>query len=118
MLLNPTLVGWASFGLARDPEYHRRGHQELYGLYLLDTHWGQGLGQRLYQEAERCLTRTSAEGVTLWVLEANARARRFYERLGYRLEPGKRDERLFEGVKVGVVCYRKDLRLGQGGNPA
>jgi GNAT superfamily N-acetyltransferase len=118
VLLNPTLVGWVSFGPARDPEYQRLGHQELYGLYLLEAHWGQGLGRRLYQEAERCWARTSAEGVILWVLEANARARRFYERVGYRLEPGKRDERVFAGVKVGVVCYRKDLRLGRGGDPA
>jgi hypothetical protein len=42
---------------------------------------------------------------TLWVLEDNLRARRFYEREGWILDGGRRDE-AFLGVTVPEVRYR------------
>jgi GNAT superfamily N-acetyltransferase len=56
----------------------------LDGLYVLPAAWGQGVGRELH---DRVLDRLREEGSTrcnLWVLEHNGRARRFYERLGWR----------------------------------
>ena len=56
----------------------------LDGLYVRHEHWGIGLGRKLHDEV---LDRLRAGGSTrchLWVLEHNDRARRFYERLGWR----------------------------------
>ena len=56
----------------------------LDGLYAVPEWWGRGPGRSLHDEV---LARQRACGVTrcsLWVLEENARARRFYERLGWR----------------------------------
>ncbi|HUI36362.1 MAG TPA: GNAT family N-acetyltransferase, partial [Gaiellaceae bacterium] len=56
----------------------------LDGLYVLPEWWRRGVGRDLHDEV---LVRQRAEGRTscnLWVLEENARARRFYERLGWR----------------------------------
>jgi len=56
----------------------------LDGLYVLPQWWSRGVGKRLHDEV---LERQRGFGSTqchLWVLEHNDRARRFYERLGWR----------------------------------
>ena len=56
----------------------------LDGLYVLPAQWSHGVGRALH---DHVLDRLRASGSTqchLWVLEHNDRARRFYERLGWR----------------------------------
>lgn len=45
---------------------------------------GSGVAGRLHDEAIDDLRRRGCDEARLWVLEANARARRFYERRGWR----------------------------------
>jgi GNAT superfamily N-acetyltransferase len=70
--------GGAAVGVAASrPEW-------LDGLYVLHEWWSRGIGRRLHDEV---LGRQRASGERrchLWVLEENERARRFYERLGWR----------------------------------
>ena len=69
------LVGFAVAGPNRDED--RPTPHELYAMYVRAAHWGTGLGQRLW-EAVR------PDGpCSLWVLEDNERARRFYARNGF-----------------------------------
>jgi GNAT superfamily N-acetyltransferase len=88
------LVGYASFGPERDvlgmPWPHpltSAGSDgrvaELYALYVHPAWWSTGTGRALM---DRVLAKAGAAGyacITLWVLEANARARRFYQRAGF-----------------------------------
>ena len=56
----------------------------LDGLYVAPDYWGRGIGLALH---DRVLDEVDAAGSArchLWVLEENHRARRFYERLGWR----------------------------------
>lgn len=56
----------------------------LDGLYVLPEWWSRGVGRSLH---DHVLDRLRAAGSTrchLWALEHNDRARRFYERLGWR----------------------------------
>jgi GNAT superfamily N-acetyltransferase len=88
------IVGYASFGPERDvlgmPWPHpltSAGSDgrvaELYALYVHPAWWSTGTGRALM---ERVLAKVCAAGyacITLWVLEANARARGFYQRAGF-----------------------------------
>lgn len=57
----------------------------LDGLYVLPASWGKGVARELHDDVlERLRAAGSARG-NLWVLEHNDRARRFYEKLGWRL---------------------------------
>lgn len=94
------VVGFVSVGANRDDE--REG--ELYAIYVLPEAWGSGAGTRLMRAALEALRERYATSV-LWVLEDNPRARRFYEREGWTLDGGRKQEELL-GVQVVEVRYR------------
>ena len=60
----------------------RRGW--LDGLYVLPDRWGSGVAQALHDHALELGADLGSRCCNLWVLEQNVRARRFYERLGWR----------------------------------
>lgn len=55
---------------------------EVYALYLLRSHHGQGTGAKLMRSAFAGLRARGFSGVSLWVLQTNAPGIRFYERIG------------------------------------
>jgi GNAT superfamily N-acetyltransferase len=72
------LVGFAVAGPARGKDAPRP--LELYAAYVRAAWYGTGLGRALVE-------RTLGTGpASLWVLEDNGRARRFYEKLGFGLD--------------------------------
>ena len=80
---------------------------ELYALYVAPAHWSTGAGRALMG---RVLAEAQAEGyprIVLWVLEQNARARRFYERAGFRLRGRTHQLDWLGGIPE--VCYIRDL---------
>ncbi len=62
----------------------------LQGLYVLPNFWGEGVAPRLHDAALAGLRDAGCTEARLWVLEHNERARRFYERRGWRLNEGRR----------------------------
>lgn len=60
----------------------------LNGLYVRPEAWGTGVAARLHERALEALGPGTAR---LWVLEENHRARRFYERRGWRPDGTTRD---------------------------
>jgi len=113
------IVGYASFGPETDvlgaPWPHpvsaagREGRvAELYALYVRPDWWSTGTGRALM---ERVLAATAAAGyarITLWVLQGNSRARRFYERAGF--VPDGASNVLHGLGGVTEVRYRRALR--------
>lgn len=73
------VVGFASGGKNRTPELGFTG--ELYAIYLLKRHQGQGVGKLLFQAVVADLKRGGHESMMLWVLEGN-RTVAFYKRMG------------------------------------
>jgi ribosomal protein S18 acetylase RimI-like enzyme len=77
------VVGVSAFGADRDlPDDANRG--ELWVLYVAPSHWGRGYGYALLRDAEAALAASGRRALSLWVLASNDRARRFYERGGWR----------------------------------
>jgi GNAT superfamily N-acetyltransferase len=56
----------------------------LDALYVLPSHWGAGVAQVLHDHGLSLVADLGSARCHLWVLEHNARARRFYERRGWR----------------------------------
>ena len=77
-------------------------------LYVEPEHWGRGIGGRLYQEAIEQLTGAGFTYATLWVLEGNTRARRWYECLGWQ-QTGERKP-VYAPASIDDLRYRLALR--------
>jgi ribosomal protein S18 acetylase RimI-like enzyme len=88
-----------------DPDDRRVGH--LARLYVAPERWGHGIGTQLYSAAVGSMVDAGFPAATLWVLEANTRARSWYERLGWELS-GER-KTLFAPAGIDDVGYRLDL---------
>lgn len=101
------IVAFASCGPERPMLEHlsagvSRG--EVYALYAHPAAWSTGAGAALLAAA---LERLAADGrpqAVLWVLEANARARAFYERHGW-LPTGRRGELRLGGAVLPELQY-------------
>jgi ribosomal protein S18 acetylase RimI-like enzyme len=59
-------------------------HGHLSRLYVEPMHWGRGIGRLLHDHAVAHLREHDFRSATLWVLEKNTHARRWYEQLGWR----------------------------------
>ena len=76
------LVGFVTFGPSGDePVDPRIG--EVYAIYVDPSHWDRGYGRALFAAAVRGLTDAGFSEATLWVLDTNTCARRFYEIAGW-----------------------------------
>ena len=103
--LDGRVVGWAAYGPYRDGEV-RTGDAELYAIYLDPAHLGSGIGRALLAASvERC---SGYPRMFLWVLKGNTRARRFYERAGFRAD-GAEEPFDVDGVAVPEVRYAREL---------
>lgn len=58
---------------------------ELAALHVLPSSWGEGVGSRLHDAALALLVEAGHQAAWLWVISANDRARRMYERRGWTL---------------------------------
>jgi RimJ/RimL family protein N-acetyltransferase len=57
---------------------------EILGIYLLAEYWNIGIGSELINWGLNELKKRNYNKVTLWVLEENINARRFYEKIGFK----------------------------------
>ena len=78
------MVGRLVFGCSRDPDKPAAG--EVMAIYLLPEFWGQGFGRLMMDFAIASLKAEGYREVLLWVLAENTRARRFYERYGFKAD--------------------------------
>ena len=86
------------------------GPNELHAIYVHPDWWGSDAGQALLERAHELLAETCDEA-ELSVLVGNARARRFYERNGWRFDR-QVVEPHFGGVPTAVCKYRRRVRPG------
>lgn len=76
---------------------------EVYALYLHPDIWRRGLGTALLKHAARELKLRKHSAICLWVLDANARAKAFYEKMGGQKIGNKMIE--IGPSKLKEVCY-------------
>jgi len=70
------VIGFADVGPSRDTNAVGR-IGEVRAIYVLEEHWGRGVGHALLERSLAWLRRLQYPTASLWVLEGNDRARRF-----------------------------------------
>lgn len=96
----PVGQAWIDFVKASD-----RASALLWAIRVLPALQGAGIGRRLVLAAEEAARRRGFAGARLGVEKDNAGARRFYERLGYRLAGAMAEKSRYttpDGVRVCV----------------
>ncbi len=101
------VAGFASFGPTRDDE-DRRMVGEIMAIYLAPYAWGKGVGRELMASAAGALAAMGYGQTTLWVLDGNERARRFYEAAGFKPDGAVKEDRS-HGFVMREVRYRRLL---------
>ncbi len=103
-LADGSIAGWISFGPSRDKDDKETG--EVYAIYVDQSHWGQGTGRTLLTDAILHLGRKGYSSVSLWVLEENRRAKRFYEKAGFGLDGATKSIEI-DGSELCEFRYRR-----------
>jgi len=103
------IVGFANAGPSRDAE-----GDEVYAIYLRKRVWGLGLGRALLAACLAHLRCEQPRSVHLWVLEANAIARGFYEAAGFADDGGRKSVEV-GGRELAHVGYSMTLMGGAHG---
>jgi GNAT superfamily N-acetyltransferase len=102
------IVGFVAAGPSRTEDGQgKEGQAELYAIYVLPEAWGSGAATGLMAAFKDWLGREGYATAMLWVLADNPRARRFYEREGWRVD-GERVETIRD-VEVEEALYRLAL---------
>ena len=96
------IAGWASGGVSRDAD--AIDELEIHAIYVLPDYWGRGAGAELMRGMETIFAPRSK--TTLWVLQDNHRAIRFYKHFGYEPD-GVQNELERGGVKRQEIRLRK-----------
>jgi len=86
---------------------------QLAGLHVLTTEWGQGIGGTLHDAAVAELTAVGYPAAGLWVIAANRRARRMYERRAGCCGRGS-SRRTTVPQRSGTGCLFRRRRCGTG----
>lgn len=108
-LVDEQVVGFACYGASNQEDLQEAG--ELYALYVLADYYDQGVGYQLMQAALEKLQ--SYEQVSLWVLEGNARAIAFYEKVGFRFDGVKKTVHLgADRTEYRMILKQKERKNG------
>ena len=101
-------AGFADCGPSRDDDSDQDTVGEVMAIYLNPDAWGMGLGRVLMAAALDHLAQAGYAEVTLWVLDTNVRAQRFYEAAGFAPDGAVKvdDSR---GFPLRELRYRRSL---------
>jgi GNAT superfamily N-acetyltransferase len=108
-----SVAGFAGLGPTRDQDEDPATIAEITAIYLAPGVWGAGIGSRLMTTALETFAQAGYEQATLWVLDTNVRARRFYETKGWHSDGSvKQDEA--RGFAVTEIRYRRAVNCPRG----
>jgi GNAT superfamily N-acetyltransferase len=103
------LAGFCALTPSRDADA-RAGTGEVVAIYVHPERWRNGHGRTLLAAALDQARTLHYSDVTLWVLEANHRARSFYESFDFALDGAEKNDDHWGDFVIREVRYRLRLR--------
>ena len=108
-----TVVGFCNLVPSRDKDADPRNIAEIAAIYVHPQHWRKRAGRALCDCALGEAGRRGYQAVTLWVLDSNDSAKRFYESVGFHPDGAVKTDEIKLGTAVHEVRFRRALELGQ-----
>jgi ribosomal protein S18 acetylase RimI-like enzyme len=103
------IEGFSALGPSRDLDAEPNT-AEVSAIYVHPEKWGKGIGRALLSASLDQVRQREFDQVTLWVMEANRRARSFYESFGFIHDGAVKDDDRWKSFAVREVRYRLNLR--------
>jgi GNAT superfamily N-acetyltransferase len=103
------IEGFSALGPSRDADANP-STAEVSAIYVHPEKWGKGIGRALLSTSLEQVRKREFNQITLWVLEANQRARSFYESFGFIHDGAIKDDDHWKSFAVREVRYRLNLR--------
>ena len=103
--LDGDILGFSAYGASRDQDAGP-ATGEVIAINLHPSSWRRGLGRELLRETLLRLQSRGFSEATLWVLHGNARARQFYEALGWRRDGVEKHDDKLTGFALHELRYR------------
>jgi len=103
------IIGFIAYGRCRDGNAGDR-RAEVWAIYVLPSHWSQGVGTKLWNQARKRMRDQDYDSVSAWVLVGNARAIHFYTHMGFDLDEDSSKEVVIGGKELSEVRYIARLR--------
>ncbi len=100
------LLGFCACGPTRDHDGDPTQEWEIHNLHVDPDRRGSGIGGRLFDAAADLGRKRLARELTLWVVDQNAPARRFYERKGMQPDGASQLHQVGPGAALSEVRYR------------
>ena len=104
-----TVVGFVDAGPTGDPGDDPGAVGQVYAVYVDPQRWRGGVGGMLMRAAESGLAAAGFDQATLWVRETNARARSFYEAIGWSPDGDTKQSVIAGRVPITELRYRRRL---------
>jgi ribosomal protein S18 acetylase RimI-like enzyme len=111
-LIGGAVAGFCEAIASRDADA-ARDTGEIAAIYVAPARWRAGIGSALIAAAVEHAERAGQRELTLWVLDTNASARRFYERQGFHAD-GACTEQMRLGHTLRELRYRRPLVARRG----
>ena len=103
------IVGFVGYDRSRDPKT-RSTVGEIWAIYVLPSHWGQGVGVALWDGARDGLKEEGCTQVTIWVLLGNERALQFCEQAaGFKRDLASLKTTAFGSVRLEELRLKRAL---------
>lgn len=102
--IDGTIRGFVTTVPARDED--AKGSGEIVAFYVDPDAWSAGIGAGMMRHARATLRERGFESAVLWMLKDNARADRFYQRDGWRLDGSERGTTVWQ-IDITEVRYRR-----------
>ena len=102
------ITGFASFGPSRDSDTDPGVTGEVFAIYADPAAWDTGIGRALMATTVARLIRLGYANASLWVLDSNDRARRFYALAGWEQDGANKTDSS-RGYDITEVRYRRTL---------
>ncbi len=99
------IIGFSTIGKTRDKNEINTG--EIWGIYLHPDYWEKGYGTKLLNYLIEILKKRGFNEITLWVLEENLPARKFYEKNGFQFDGTRK--KLSIGKDLIEIRYRLEI---------
>ena len=107
--LEDTVIGFSSFGPSRDTDVDPKNVGEIYAIYFGPQHWSKGFGAILAAETLKVLGAAGYSEITLWVLNDNQRAIRFYQKLGFAADGTQKEDTWKDRIKLRESRFRLSI---------